>query len=259
MSRYYITVNDHKGHHKRNEFIYFLSLRFSITSLSSMQELLNFDILIEVDIYFCKEILIIQILIILIDMELVDAIVERLNLDDLGKIKIIANVSDKIGAKPGRLIFAILALLVLFLVLEYGVFWIVLVVGFLYPAYMTFRTIESEEIKQEDAKLWLAYWVVFSTMSVLDRVLSLVFAIIPFFNAIKIAFIIWLFHPKSKGAIYIYDKFIKTYLKIYESQIENVISIFKEKINEAVPIVHDVAQGLKKKDEKETAGRRKVD
>jgi uncharacterized membrane protein required for colicin V production len=105
---------------------------------------------------------------------------------------------------------------------------------------------EAVEKKPEDERLWLAYWLIFSCVNVLDRLVGMVFSIIPFQNLLRIAFYVWLFYPSTKGALKIYEKGIKVYLKTYETQIESVIAIFKEKISEAAPLVHDVAQTIKK-------------
>lgn len=41
-----------------------------------------------------------------------------------------------------------------------------LLVGFVYPAYMSFKAIESPE-KSDDTQ-WLTYWVVFASLTVLE-------------------------------------------------------------------------------------------
>lgn len=178
-------------------------------------------------------------------MEIIDALIERLNLNELEKIKFFKDVADKIGIKAGQLGLGIIAFLSLFILFEYGTYWISFAVGFLYPAYMTFKTVESIEHDKDD-KLWLCYWVVFSMMNVFDRFLNGILAIIPFYSFLKIAFIVWLFHPKFRGALVIYDKVIKKILKQYESQIDEKIAKLKDKLEEASPFIADAAKTLKK-------------
>jgi receptor expression-enhancing protein 5/6 len=78
-------------------------------------------------------------------------------------------------------------------------------IGFLYPAYMSFKAIESEGT-QDDTQ-WLTYWVVFATFSILEGSVLFVLEYIPFYFVIKTVFMAWLFHPKFMGAALIYKQF----------------------------------------------------
>jgi Protein involved in membrane traffic len=178
-------------------------------------------------------------------MEIVNALIERLNLNELEKIKIVKDISDKIGIKAGQLGLGVIAFLSLFIVFEYGTYWITFAIGFLYPAYMTFKAVESIENLQED-KLWLCYWVVFSILNVLDRFFNALFAIIPFYSFLKIGFIIWLFHPRTRGAMIVYEKLIKRFFKQYEHEIDEKLAKLKDKLDEASPFLADAANSLKK-------------
>merc|ERR1712146_165320 len=84
-------------------------------------------------------------------------------------------------------------------------------VGFVYPAYMSFKAIESET--KDDDTQWLTYWVVYSFFSVLETFLSFIQNWIPFYFAFKLAFLVFLFHPKYTGAKTIYDNFLKNLLE----------------------------------------------
>lgn len=43
---------------------------------------------------------------------------------------------------------------------------------------------------------------------------------IPFYYAFKLAFLLWLFLPQTKGAKFLYDSFLKDFLKKNESKID---------------------------------------
>lgn len=77
-------------------------------------------------------------------------------------------------------------------------------IGFIYPAYMSFTAIESEG-KDDDAQ-WLMYWVVFATFSILEGTVMFLLEYIPFYYVVKTVFMVWLFHPKFRGAEIIYDQ-----------------------------------------------------
>lgn len=45
-------------------------------------------------------------------------------------------------------------------------------VGFLYPAYMSFKSMESAGGLPDEATQWLTYWVVFSSLTVFEQVFT---------------------------------------------------------------------------------------
>ena len=79
--------------------------------------------------------------------------------------------------------------------------------GFAYPAYMSFKAIESSETI--DDTQWLTYWVVFGFFSIAENVMSFLIEWIPFYYMIKCAFFLWLYHPKFLGAGLMYKQLIK--------------------------------------------------
>jgi len=86
-------------------------------------------------------------------------------------------------------------------------------VGFLYPAYMSFKAIDS--VDNADNEQWLTYWVVFSLFSITESTLSFLSDFIPFYFYIKIGFFLWLYHPKFMGAQMVYNDGIKPVLLPY--------------------------------------------
>eukprot|EP00804_Cyclotella_cryptica_P004969 CCRYP_014098-RA/>CCRYP_014098-RA protein AED:0.27 eAED:0.27 QI:137/1/1/1/0.66/0.5/4/1058/165 len=92
-------------------------------------------------------------------------------------------------------------------------------IGFVYPAYMSFKAIESSETA--DDTQWLTYWVVFAKLSIIESAAPFLVEWIPFYYAIKILFFSWLFHPKFMGAVVLYKQFKPTlsqYLKVVEKE-----------------------------------------
>ena len=76
--------------------------------------------------------------------------------------------------------------------------------GFVYPAYMSFKAIESQGTA--DDTQWLTYWVVFATVSIMESSAMLILEYIPFYFFVKSAFLAWLFHPKFMGAALLYKQ-----------------------------------------------------
>jgi len=104
-------------------------------------------------------------------------------------------------------------------------------VGFVYPAYMSFKAIESED--KEDDTQWLTYWVVYSFFTVLETFVSFLLSWIPFYFAFKLAFLVYLFHPKWLGATKIYKLLGKKVIN-YVDNAESKESDQIDKVNKAV-------------------------
>ena len=62
-------------------------------------------------------------------------------------------------------------------------------VGFLYPAYMSFKSMDSGV--NDDVTQWLTYWVVFSFLNIFESLFSIIVAFIPFYFWIKIVKYSW--------------------------------------------------------------------
>lgn len=43
---------------------------------------------------------------------------------------------------------------------------------------------------------------------------------IPFYYVLKVAFLIWMFHPSTQGAISVYNNFLLPYVKQYQGRIQ---------------------------------------
>lgn len=83
--------------------------------------------------------------------------------------------------------------------------------GFLYPAYQSFKAMESSP-KESEATQWLTYWVVFSSLSVVEAVFTFVVNWIPMYYILKTFLVMWLYHPKTMGAAVIYNQVVRPYV-----------------------------------------------
>ncbi|MGK3749326.1 MAG: receptor expression-enhancing protein 5/6 [Bacillariaceae sp.] len=82
-------------------------------------------------------------------------------------------------------------------------------VGFLYPAYMSFKALEGGKTVDGDATQWMTYWVIFSSMMLLESTFPILTRTVSFFHVVKIGIIIWLYHPQTSGAQVIYGSVVR--------------------------------------------------
>ena len=106
------------------------------------------------------------------------------------------------------------------------------IVGFVYPAFKTFQAVESKN-RSEDTQ-WLIYWVVYASFSVLEVFVDFLLYWIPFWYAFKLAFLLWAMLPQTKGAKFLYESFLKDFLKKNESKIDAVLADAKKSADAVV-------------------------
>jgi len=92
------------------------------------------------------------------------------------------------------------------------------IIGFVYPAFKSLQAIESKT--RGDDTQWLIYWVVYCFFSMIEVFTDFLLYWIPFYFAFKLAFLLWAMLPQTKGAKFLYDSFLKDFLKKNESKID---------------------------------------
>lgn len=100
------------------------------------------------------------------------------------------------------------------------------IVGFSYPAYTSLKMARSaqqntvtDESNRTDystmvsgSSRWLTYWLVFSTVLMIEQVFGWILRMLPFYHLIKTLFLIWCFvNVGANGAEYMYASIIHRY------------------------------------------------
>ncbi|CAA0813295.1 HVA22-like protein f [Striga hermonthica] len=81
----------------------------------------------------------------------------------------------------------------------------------LYPLYASMRAIESPSTL--DDQQWLTYWVLYSFITLFELSCWKVLQWLPFWPYAKLLFCLWLVLPIFNGAAYIYENYVRTYVK----------------------------------------------
>ena len=86
-------------------------------------------------------------------------------------------------------------------------------VGFLYPAYMSFKALEGGRTIDGDATQWMVYWIMFCSINLLESTLPFLPRTVSFYYLVKIGIIVFLYHPKASGAQVLYRSVVRPYLQ----------------------------------------------
>ncbi|XP_053368025.1 receptor expression-enhancing protein 3 [Clarias gariepinus] len=117
---------------------------------------------------------------------------------------------------------------------------VVLLFGTLYPAYYSYKAVKTKNVKEYVR--WMMYWIVFALYTVAETISDLTVAWFPLYYEIKIACVIWLVSPYTRGASVIYRKVLHPLLTSKEREIDDYIVQAKERSYETM--LHFGKQGL---------------
>ncbi|XP_028733438.1 receptor expression-enhancing protein 4 isoform X3 [Peromyscus leucopus] len=107
-----------------------------------------------------------------------------------------------------------------------------LLFGMLYPAYASYKAVKSKNIREYVR--WMMYWIVFAIFMATETFTDVFISWFPFYYEIKMAFVLWLLSPYTKGASLLYRKFVHPSLSRHEKEIDACIVQAKERSYETV-------------------------
>lgn len=157
-------------------------------------------------------------------------------------VELLTMGEEKTKVKRSQLALAGAAALAFFGFILCGMGLIASLVGFLYPAYASFKALETKQ--QDDDKKWLTYWVVYGLFSIIEHFTDLILFWLPFYFEMKIALLIWCMYPSAhNGSMLCYKRVIRPFLLKHEDDIDNAAA------NAAGKVVDAVVGGGEKKDD----------
>nr|CAD1821341.1 unnamed protein product [Ananas comosus var. bracteatus] len=97
---------------------------------------------------------------------------------------------------------------------------LILALGYAYPAYDCYKTVELNKPEIEKLRFWCQYWILVALLTVCERVADNFISWLPMYSEAKLAFIVYLWYPKTKGTTYVYDTFFRPYVAKHETEID---------------------------------------
>ena len=144
---------------------------------------------------------------------------------------------------PAEIVIIILVFLTLFIIMK-GIAngALVMSIGALYGAYISFKAIKKGDLK--DLKPYLCFWILFSLLLALNYFVGFILSELPFFNIIRLAFIIYLLYNKCINSEFVFNMFIFPLFNKYEIVIDEHIQKLTEKISSAEALGKDAIKGI---------------
>jgi len=145
---------------------------------------------------------------------------------------VLGQVEEKTGVDRFFMVAGLFGIIALYLIFGHFAELVCNLVGFLYPAYVSIKAIESST-KSDDTQ-WLTYWVVFGLFNVLEFCSDEIEAYFPIYWLVKCAFMLWLYLPTTMGAHKVYTRFIRPFALRHQDTIDRRVVNTVNKTADAV-------------------------
>lgn len=161
-------------------------------------------------------------------MDKVDTVIRILGIEHFGRLPFVQTLSKKAKVQPNIILIAGVGLLVLLCIPVLLGTLLTTMTMFLFPAYDTFKAIESKNAAEQNRLL--TYWMVFGTIFALDQTVRFVFSFLPFFHLVRFV-ILMVFYSKSiNGADYVYQYIQKPAFQKVETVVDSIIQPVEESL-----------------------------
>jgi len=141
----------------------------------------------------------------------------------------IRGVAVKLGVKPLFIAAVVLFGVLAFILYGVGGQLLCTALGFLYPAFESFKAVESSD--STAMQFWLMYWVVWAIFLRIEHVCNYILMWIPFYYPIKLGALLWLFNPTTRGAKYVYYWLVLPFLYRNRDRIDLALDTVKTTIS----------------------------
>ncbi|KAG6537040.1 hypothetical protein ZIOFF_002118 [Zingiber officinale] len=104
---------------------------------------------------------------------------------------------------------------------------LILIFVYAYPAYECYKTLELNKQEIEQLCFWCQYWILFGLLRELGVFADILFSWLPFYYGAKLGAFLYLWHPRTKGATFVYETFLVPFIAEHEFEIDPSLFEFR--------------------------------
>jgi receptor expression-enhancing protein 5/6 len=165
----------------------------------------------------------------------------------LGRSRILVFLEAKLHIPRVAVLIFLVLLSLLLLLLYFGVQRCCNFIAFVYPAFMTYKTLEGDST--DEHLYWLMYWAVYASFFVVETVADYFFFWIPSYYHLKFLLLMSCFMPQTRGAEVVYRRALKPVLGFLRPYIEETVvktnEVALQATNELKAVGSDIISDLK--------------
>ncbi|XP_042383645.1 putative HVA22-like protein g [Zingiber officinale] len=90
-----------------------------------------------------------------------------------------------------------------------------------------YKTLELNKQEIEQLRFWCQYWILFGLLRELGVFADILFSWLPFYYGAKLGAFLYLWHPRTKGATFVYETFLAPFIAEHESEIDPSLFEFR--------------------------------
>ncbi|KAJ1290575.1 hypothetical protein BS78_02G254500 [Paspalum vaginatum] len=98
-----------------------------------------------------------------------------------------------------------------------------LALGYAYPAYDCYKTLQLKEPQMERLRFWCQYWILLAFLTAFEGFADCAASWLPMYGEAKLALVVFLWHPNTMGARHVYDEYLRPFLATHEADIDRGI------------------------------------
>ncbi|KAK4777538.1 hypothetical protein SAY87_017725 [Trapa incisa] len=106
---------------------------------------------------------------------------------------------------------------------------LLMMLGYAYPAFQCFKVLERNRANNDELRFWCQYWIIMALLNILERVADVIVSWLPMYGELKLAFIIYLWYPKTKGTGRIYEKLLQPFMTNHKTYLEKKLPEWRAK------------------------------
>ncbi|CAO3638835.1 unnamed protein product [Mucor hiemalis] len=150
---------------------------------------------------------------------------------ELAKQPYCNDVERRTGVPKSYLVLGTSTALFMLIFFNLGAQLLTNAIAWVYPAYASFKAIESPST--DDDTQWLTYWTVIGFFQMIEYFSDILLFWFPFYYTFKTLIILWLLLPQFRGAEIAYVRFVRPFLLRAQPEIERRTNKITNSINQA--------------------------
>ncbi|TYH02748.1 hypothetical protein ES288_A09G165400v1 [Gossypium darwinii] len=112
---------------------------------------------------------------------------------------------------------------------EFIIRLLMLILGYAYPAFECFKTVEKNKVEMQELRFWCQYWILLAFLTVFERIGDIFISWLPMYGELKLTLLIYLWYPKTKGSDYVYDTWLRPYMARHGTEVDKKVQDKKSK------------------------------